>query len=118
MPPAALRASGRRPALVALAARGGRLRDGLLAQQRGAQPRHLRAQPAAAAARGARSGSRILFVAEPTAPGAIASDRIVMKPNPLQVTLLGDGRWVEAAPAHIRNLHRPLASPTPAASPW
>ena len=37
-------------------------------------------------------------------PGAIASDRIVMKPSPIQVTLLGDGRWVEAAPAHIRNL--------------
>jgi cholesterol transport system auxiliary component len=53
---------------------------------------------------GARSSSRILFVAEPTAPGAIASDRIVMKPSRIQVTLLGDGRWVEAAPAHIRNL--------------
>lgn len=53
---------------------------------------------------GARSGSRLLFVAEPTAPGAIGSDRIVMKPNALQVTLLGDGRWVEATPAHIRNI--------------
>jgi cholesterol transport system auxiliary component len=28
----------------------------------------------------------------------------VLKPNALQVTLLGDGRWVEAAPTHIRNL--------------
>ena len=37
-------------------------------------------------------------------PGAIGSDRIVMKPSPIQVTLLGDGRWVEPAPAHIRNL--------------
>ena len=48
--------------------------------------------------------SRILFVAEPTMPGAIGSDRIVMKPSPIQVTLLGDGRWVEPAPAHVRNL--------------
>ena len=53
---------------------------------------------------GARSGAVLLFVAEPTAPGAIGSDRIVLKPNALQVTLLGDGRWVEAAPTHIRNL--------------
>ncbi len=52
----------------------------------------------------ARSGSRILYVAEPTVPGAVASDRIVMMPNQLQVTLLGDGRWVEPAPVHIRNL--------------
>ena len=44
----------------------------------------------------ARRGSRILFVAEPTVPGAVATDRIVMKPNAIQVTLLGDGRWVEA----------------------
>lgn len=53
---------------------------------------------------GARGGSRLLFVAEPTAPGAIGSDRIVMKPSPIQVTLLGDGRWVEAAPAHLRSV--------------
>lgn len=51
-----------------------------------------------------RSGGRIVFVAEPTVPGAVASDRIVMKPSPIQVTLLGDGRWVEPAPVHIRNL--------------
>lgn len=58
--------------------------------------------PAGAAA--GRGGSRLVFVAEPTAPAAVATDRIVMKPNPLQVTLIGDGRWVEAAPAHVRNL--------------
>src|SRR5207342_120642 len=40
----------------------------------------------------------------PTAPAAVASDRIVIKPNALQVTLVGDGRWVEAAPAHVRTL--------------
>ena len=53
---------------------------------------------------GVQRSSRILFVAEPTVPGAIGSDRIVMKPSPIQVTLLGDGRWVEPAPAHVRNL--------------
>lgn len=58
--------------------------------------------PASAAA--GRSGGRLLYVAEPTAPAAVASDRIVMKPNALQVTLIGDGRWVEPAPAHLRNL--------------
>lgn len=52
----------------------------------------------------ARSGSRILFVAEPSVPGAVATDRIVMMPSSIQVTLLGDGRWVEPAPVHIRNL--------------
>jgi cholesterol transport system auxiliary component len=51
-----------------------------------------------------RSGSRLVFVAEPTASAAIGSDRIVMKPNALRVTLIGDGRWVEPAPAHVRTL--------------
>lgn len=60
--------------------------------------------PLPAAATAGRSGARILFVAEPTAPASVASDRIVMKPNALQVTLIGDGRWVEPAPAHVRNL--------------
>jgi len=59
--------------------------------------------PATAATTG-RSGSRVVFVADPTAPAAVASDRIVIKPNALQVTLVGDGRWVEAAPAHVRTL--------------
>lgn len=52
----------------------------------------------------ARGGTRLLFVAEPTAPGTVGTDRIVMKPSPIQVTLLGDGRWVEPAPVHIRGL--------------
>jgi cholesterol transport system auxiliary component len=53
---------------------------------------------------GGQSSGRLLFVAEPTAPGAIASDRIVIRPTPLEVALLSDGRWVEAAPAHVRSL--------------
>jgi cholesterol transport system auxiliary component len=60
--------------------------------------------PLPAPAVAGRSGSRLVFVAEPTAPAAVASDRIVMRPSSLQVTLVGDGRWVEAAPAHVRNL--------------
>ena len=60
--------------------------------------------PLPASAASGRSGSRILFVAEPTAPASVATDRIVMKPNALQVTLIGDSRWVEAAPAHMRTL--------------
>lgn len=50
------------------------------------------------------SSGPLLFIAEPTASGAIASDRIVIRPNALQVALLADGRWVEAAPAHVRSL--------------
>ncbi len=60
--------------------------------------------PASASATGGRGGSRLVFVADPTAPAAVATDRIVIKPNALQVTLASDGRWVEAAPAHVRNL--------------
>lgn len=52
----------------------------------------------------ARPSPRILFVAEPTVSGAIGSERIVIKPDALQVSFLGDGRWVEPAPQHIRNL--------------
>jgi len=60
--------------------------------------------PLPAVAGAGRSGGRLVFVAEPTAPAAVATDRIVLKPNALQVTLVGDGRWVEPAPAHVRNL--------------
>lgn len=57
-----------------------------------------------AAAAPAHGGSRVLYVADPTASAAIAGDRIVMKPDPIQVTLLGDGRWVEALPLHLKSL--------------
>ena len=60
-------------------------------------------RPGRAAARG------LVFVAEPTAPGAVGSDRIVMKPNALQVTLVGDGRWVEAGAGARPQPDRPLA---------
>lgn len=65
--------------------------------------------PAPAAA--GRSSGRVLFVADPTAPAAVASDRIAIKPDPIQVAMLGDGRWVEAAPLHVKNvLTRSLAN--------
>ena len=79
--------------------------------------RHLRAEPAAAA--GARRGpaAALVFVAEPDGAGAAsATDRIVIKPNALQVTLLGDGRWVEAAARCTSATCSPARSPTPAGS--
>lgn len=67
--------------------------------------------PLPAPAAPTRQGARIVYVADPTAAGAIAGDRIVVKPDPVQVTLLGDGRWVEALPAHLQSvLARSLAN--------
>lgn len=60
---------------------------------------------------GARASARSVFVAEPVAPAAISTDRIVMKPSAIQVTLLPDGRWADTAPAHLREvLTRSLAN--------
>lgn len=51
-----------------------------------------------------RSGTRLLYIAEPNVSGALGSDRIVLKPNAIQITLLGDGRWAEPTPQLVRNL--------------
>ena len=51
-----------------------------------------------------RVGGPLVFVAEPTVTGALGTERIVMKPNALQVAFLADGRWVESTSVHIRNL--------------
>ena len=51
-----------------------------------------------------RSSARVAYVADPTASAAIAGDRIVIKPDPIRVTLIGDGRWVEALPLHVKSL--------------
>lgn len=48
--------------------------------------------------------TRVLLVASPTASSAIATDRIVIKPNALQVAYLPDGRWIELAPVHVQAL--------------
>ena len=51
-----------------------------------------------------RVGGRMVFVAEPSVRGALGSERIVVKPDALQVAFLPDGRWVEPTSVHIRNL--------------
>lgn len=52
----------------------------------------------------ARRGGRHLLVELPTATAAIASDKIVIKPNPLQVQSLPGVRWVDVATDHVRLL--------------
>ncbi len=51
-----------------------------------------------------RPGGRSVFVAEPSVTGALGTERMVIKPTPLQVAFLPDGRWVEATPQMVRNL--------------
>lgn len=51
-----------------------------------------------------RPAGRSVFVADPSVTGALGSERIVIKPKPLQVAFLPDGRWVEATPQMVRNL--------------
>jgi cholesterol transport system auxiliary component len=43
-------------------------------------------------------------VARPTATGALTSDRIVIKPTPLQIEALPDARWVNEATEHVQLL--------------
>ena len=45
-----------------------------------------------------------LVVELPTASGALATDRILIKPNPLQAQYLPKGRWVDPAPQLIQTL--------------
>lgn len=47
---------------------------------------------------------RTLEVALPTATGALTSDRIVIKPTPLQVEALSNARWVNEATEHVQLL--------------
>ena len=49
-------------------------------------------------------GRRSLEVALPTATGALTSDRIVIKPTPLQVEALPNARWVNEAIEHVQLL--------------
>ena len=57
-----------------------------------------------AAIPGASSTGRSVAVEEPAASAAIATDRILVKPNPLAVTYLPGARWIEAAPLHVQSL--------------
>lgn len=49
-------------------------------------------------------GARHLVVEAPTASGAIATDRILVTPNPLQAAYLPGARWVDGAPALVQTL--------------
>jgi len=55
-------------------------------------------------AEGAAGGSRHLVVELPTSAGALATDRILIKPLPVQAQYLPDGRWSEPAPAMVQSL--------------
>jgi cholesterol transport system auxiliary component len=50
------------------------------------------------------TGSRHIVVELPTASGAIVTDRILVKPAPLQVAFLPDARWVDPAPELVQTL--------------
>lgn len=50
------------------------------------------------------TGTRHLVVELPTAAGALATDRILIKPVPFQAQYLPDGRWTEPAPALVQTL--------------
>lgn len=101
--PSPLRRLGLAALLLAVCV-GGAGCSALSSLSRAAQPLETYALNPLPAQGASRSGATMLFVAEPTVPGAIGSDRIVMRPNALQVTLLADGRWVEPAPAHLRSV--------------
>lgn len=48
--------------------------------------------------------SRTLLIAPPTSDGSVNTDRILIKPNALQVQYLPGAAWVDPAPIHIQNL--------------
>jgi cholesterol transport system auxiliary component len=45
-----------------------------------------------------------LLVLEPTAPAAIATDRILIKQDPLSVTYLPDARWSDEVPQMVQSI--------------
>ncbi len=49
-------------------------------------------------------GRRHLVVELPTSGGALATDRILIKPVPFQAQYLPDGRWSEPTPALLQSL--------------
>lgn len=59
---------------------------------------------AGAPTRAAPSSRRVLLVAPPTALGAFDSDRMVIKPNALQVQYLPNSRWVDSVPRQTQTL--------------
>lgn len=47
---------------------------------------------------------RDLVIETPTAGGALDTDRIMIRPGPLQAQYLPDARWTDAAPVMVQNL--------------
>lgn len=67
-------------------------------------------QPVTIPPQGSRS-QRSLLVLMPTAPAAISSDRILIRPDPLSVAYLGEARWSDLVPQMLQSvLIRSLAS--------
>ena len=60
-------------------------------------------RPAAGSAKGRRT-SRTLLVARPQAPAALATDRIMVKPDAASITYLPDARWSDEIPAVVQSL--------------
>jgi len=60
-------------------------------------------RPAAGSTSGGRR-SRTLLVAKPQASAALATDRIMIKPDAVSVTYLPDARWVDEVPAVVQSL--------------
>jgi cholesterol transport system auxiliary component len=48
--------------------------------------------------------SRQLVVELPTAPGALTTDRILIRPHPLQAAYLPDAKWAEEVPIMLQTL--------------
>jgi cholesterol transport system auxiliary component len=63
----------------------------------------LAAPSAGVEARG-RAVARQLVVELPTAPGALSTDRILIRPNPLQAAYLPDAQWAEETPVMVQTL--------------
>ncbi len=53
---------------------------------------------------GGAAGSRHVVVEAPTSSGAIATDRILVKPNRLRAAYLPEARWVDPAPAMVQTV--------------
>ena len=59
--------------------------------------------PVPGSSAGRRSGATLL-VARPETPGALATDRIMIKPDPRSITYLPDARWSDELPLVVQSL--------------
>lgn len=58
----------------------------------------------ASIARSGNASAQTLLVLEPTAAAAVATDRILVRPNLQSVTYLPDARWADTAPLLLQSL--------------